>query len=81
MTRWWVRDEIPSLHKFTFTGEYGPIEDVLVDLYKKMEHHSLKSAQMLNLLYACSTRRLAVFRFGRAFKKGVEPYLKGPIED
>ncbi len=57
-----------------FTGEYGPIEDILVDLYKEMERHRLRSAQRLNLLYKCSRGELGAFRFGKEFLKSVEQY-------
>ena len=62
-----------------FIGEYAPMDDILVDLYKEMKHHKLEAWQRLNILYACSRGEIKAFKFGREFLKSVEDYLKEPI--
>ena len=63
-----------------FIGEYSEIDDILVDLYKEMEHHNLKSWQRLNILYACAIGELKSFNFGKDFLKSVEDLLKEPTK-
>ena len=72
-------EESPVNAKIKFTGGYTPMDDLIVDLYKEMEHHRLEAWQRLNILYACARGELKLFEFGAGFRKSVEGFLKEPI--
>ncbi|MCX6774965.1 MAG: hypothetical protein NTY99_02635 [DPANN group archaeon] len=72
--------EEAQLDDVLFAGDYSQIDDILIDLYKEMEHHNLKSWQRLNVLYACATGEIKSFSFGKDFLKSVEDFLKEPAK-
>ena len=72
--------EEAQISNVKFSGEYSEMDDVLVDLYKEMENHRLKSWQRLNILYACAIGEIKSFSFGKNFLKSVEDFLKEPAK-